>query len=110
MRLFGNSGAAHPASAAYLGEEPIEYDVAMEFLRPTAVSVLSLTTDMVGRASLFKGEWIGAWSVWWVVALLVSAFPLLLFGALRDTERAYVPCPRLSSRRGSGIDGPAAGS
>ena len=41
---------------------------------------------MVSRAALFRGEWIGPWAVWLVVVLLLTAFPLLLYRALRAVE------------------------
>lgn len=87
LQVYGNSGLAHPASSAYLDGEPIEEDLSLVFLRPREATLLSLTGDMVSRASVFRGEWIGAWSVWLVVILLTTAFPLLLYRALRDVER-----------------------
>ena len=86
FQVLGNSGLAHPPSAAYRRDKQIDYDMALVFLRPSDASLLSLTGDMVERAALFRGEWIGAWSVWVVVALLLTAFPLLLYRAVRNVE------------------------
>jgi hypothetical protein len=86
FQVLGNSGLAHPASAAYRREKQIDYDLGLAFLRRSDASLLSLIGDMVERASLFRGEWIGAWSVWVVTALLLTAFPLLLYRALRAVE------------------------
>jgi hypothetical protein len=88
FQVLGNSGLAHPPSAAYRGEKQIDYDLGLVFLRRSDTSLLSLAGDMVERASLFRGEWIGAWAVWVVTASLLTAFPLLLYRALRAAESA----------------------
>ena len=85
--VYGNSGMAHPGSAAFLDGEPVDYDLDLTFLRPTNVSLISLAGDMVRRASLFRGEWIGTWSLWLVAVLLLTAFPLLLYLALQAVGR-----------------------
>lgn len=86
FQVLGNSGLAHAPSAAYLRGKQIDYDMALVFLRPSDTSLLSLTGDMVERAALFHGEWIGAGSVWVVVALLLIAMPILLYRGLRAVE------------------------
>jgi hypothetical protein len=87
VQLYGNSGMANPTSAAFRGGTRVDFDMDLAFLRPTDVSLISLVGDIVSRASLFRGEWIGAWTVWVVMALLLTAFPLLLYRALDDVER-----------------------
>lgn len=87
LQVYGNSGAANPASASSLDREHIDYDMDVRFLRATDVSLITLAGDIVARASLFRGEWIGPWSVWLTLALLLTAFPLLLYRALRDVDR-----------------------
>ena len=47
FRVLGNSGDAHPPSAAYRGEKRIDYDMALVVLRPSDSSLLSLAGDMV---------------------------------------------------------------
>ncbi len=86
LQVFGNDGAAHPASSASLNGKEIDYDIDLRFLRANDASLLSLTGDMVTRASLFRGEPIRPWAVWLVVGLLLTAFPLLLYRALRAVE------------------------
>jgi hypothetical protein len=88
LHVYGNSGVAHPSSVADLDGEPIDYDMDLTFLRGSDASLLTLIGDMVERASLFRGEWIGTWSVWVVVLLLLTAFPFLLGMAMRSVWRA----------------------
>ena len=83
LELYGNSGASNASSATYLQGERLDFDIDLRFLRPEDASLLSLAGDMVGRAALFRGEWIGPWSVWPIVLLLVTGFPFLLFRALQ---------------------------
>ena len=67
-------------------ESRIDYDLDLRFLRADDASLLSLAGDMVRRAALFRGQWIEPWAVWLVVVLLLTAFPLLLYRALRAVE------------------------
>jgi hypothetical protein len=83
---YGESGLANRSSAAYRNERRLEADVSMIFIRDREASVLSFVPDMVDRASLFHGEWVGAWTVWLVLALVALAVPALLVVALRSVE------------------------
>jgi hypothetical protein len=87
VEVYGNSEQASPGSTAYLDGKAIAYDVSLVFLRSGEVSLISLTGDIASRASLFRGAWIGAWSVWLIATALLTAFPLLLYRALRGVER-----------------------
>lgn len=87
LQVYGSSGLSNPSSAAHYRGEAIDFDLALVFLRSDDASLLSLTNDIIARASLFRGAWVGAWAGWLILALLLTAFPLLLFRALRDVER-----------------------
>jgi hypothetical protein len=86
LQVYGNAGAANSTSSAFVNGKRIDYDLDLRFLRANDASLLSLTGSMVRRAALFRGEWIGPWAVWLVVVLLLAAFPLLLYRALRAIE------------------------
>jgi hypothetical protein len=85
--VYGNVAAAHPSSSAYVKGERIEWDAGLVFLRPDEASVLSTAGEMVSRAALFRGDWIGSGTIWAVVVLLLIALPLLLLRALRAATR-----------------------
>jgi hypothetical protein len=80
--VFGNAAAAARGSSASLNGKPLDRDIDLAFLRAHRTSVLGLTGDIVARASLFHGGWVGTWTLWGLVALLLTAFPALLVFAL----------------------------
>jgi hypothetical protein len=83
---YGEGGAANRSSAAYRNERRLDADVSMIFIRDREASFLSFLPDMVDRAALFHGEWVGAWTLWLVLALVLLAVPALLVVALRAVE------------------------
>ncbi len=83
--VFGSPLADPGSSARYRGLR-FDWDMSAVFLRADGERLLALSGEMVDRAALFRGEWIGSWTVWIVLALLVAAFPLLLIRALRGVE------------------------
>jgi hypothetical protein len=85
LLVFGSPLAAPGSFASYEGER-FQWDMSAALLRADGASLFSLAPDMVERAALFRGDWIGDFAVWIVLALLVTAFPLLLIKALRDVE------------------------
>ena len=56
------------------------------FSDPDEPSLLGITGDMVSRAALFRGEWIGPWAAWLLLVLLLTAFPICLYQALRGVS------------------------
>lgn len=86
LTVYGNVGAAHPASSAFLKGKDIDYDLDLRFFRAEEKTMLSLAGEIVSRAALFRGEWIRPWGVWLVAVLLIIAFPLLLVRGLRAVE------------------------
>ena len=97
LLVFGNAGAAVRGSSASLNGKPRNRDVDMVFLREDKASVLSLAGEIVQRASLFHGGWVGAWTVWAVVVLLLTAFPALLVLALRRAGEQPADQPTASA-------------
>jgi hypothetical protein len=86
LEVYGNGGKANPGSVAYLRGKPIDYDLDLRFLRPDDTSLLGSTGDVVSRAALFRGEWVGPWAAWLVLVLLLTAFPISLYRALRGVS------------------------
>ena len=82
LLVFGNAAAAARGSSASLDGKPLDRDIDLAFLRAHRTSVLGLTGDIVGRASLFHGGWVGTWTLWALAVLLLTAFPTLLVLAL----------------------------
>ena len=62
MLVFGSPLAAPGSSARYEGRG-LRWDMSASFLRADGATLLSLTPDMVQRAALFRGQWIGDWAV-----------------------------------------------
>jgi hypothetical protein len=83
LLAFGNASAAVRGSSATLNGKRLGFDLGVVFLRGHDTSVLGLTGDIVRRASLFHGGWVGAWTFWCAALLLMTAFPALLLLALR---------------------------
>lgn len=83
LLVFGNASAAVRGSGVTLNGRPRERDIDIVFLREDSASVLSLVGEMVPRAALFHGGWVGSWTIWALMALLLTAFPALLALALR---------------------------
>jgi hypothetical protein len=57
--------------------------VSLLFLRPRHESLLSLLPTVFHRASLFRPGWIGAWTFWLLVGLLIAAFAVAAWGVAR---------------------------
>ncbi|MEA2396525.1 MAG: hypothetical protein QOK25_81 [Thermoleophilaceae bacterium] len=62
-------------------------DLAITFFRPRPRSALSLVPAAFRHASVFRFDWVGAWTYWVLAALLVLGVPVLCAFAIRDAER-----------------------
>jgi hypothetical protein len=84
---FDNAG---PAPVSLLGSTPgpdsgmleqrgrsLPSAAAAVLLQPHSSSILSLLPTIFSRAALFRPTWIGQWTYWLLLALLVAAFPLV---------------------------------
>ena len=68
---------------ARLSERTDNVDVALELVRTPEVSLLSELPEIFERAALFRPGWVGAWTFWLLLAVVVVGVPVLLGRALR---------------------------
>jgi hypothetical protein len=85
--VLGNAALATRSSEAVRDGKPLEADLSVVFFRNESQSVLALIPDVIERASLFHGAWVKPWGVGLLAVLLLTAFPLLLVVALRESSR-----------------------
>ncbi|HEU4703585.1 MAG TPA: hypothetical protein VFS37_13970 [Conexibacter sp.] len=78
VALYGSGDAASRVSTARLDGEPAGVDVTVVLRRDESIRTLALVPDMLERMALFKGSWIGAWSFWTLLAIVLVGVPLLL--------------------------------
>jgi hypothetical protein len=86
-RVLGNAAPASRSSHAVLDGKTLESDLSIVFLRSESTSLLALVPDVVERASLFHGAWVKPSVVGLLGVLLLTAFPLLLGAALRESSQ-----------------------
>ena len=91
--VLGNAPLASRSSEARRNARPIKADLAVVFYRDDGKSILALAPDVVERASLFHGAWVKPWLLGALGVLLLTAFPLLLGVALRESSRSSAPGP-----------------
>ena len=87
ITVGGNAPLAARSSSARLDGRSMDADVAVVFLRQDSASLLQLTGNVLERASLFHGSWVRPWVMGLLALLLLTAFPLLLGVALRESSR-----------------------
>jgi len=85
--VLGNAPLASRSSRAVSGGRPVKADLSVVFFRGDSRSLVALLPDVVERASLFHGAWVKPWLVGLLGVLLLTAFPLLLGAALRESSR-----------------------
>ena len=83
VRLRPRPGTPTRVVPARLSERSDNVDVALELGRSPERSLLSEVPDIFERASLFRPGWVGAWTFWALLAVLVIGLPALLGWALR---------------------------
>jgi hypothetical protein len=83
IALYGNATASNRTSNAYVNGRDTGSDMAFVFWRSEAASLLALTPDIIDHASVFHGGWVGAWTLWLLIAALLLGLPALLLAALR---------------------------
>jgi hypothetical protein len=88
VAIFSGPPTDNEPSDATVNGKPVDKDVVIEFIRRDEATVLSLVPDVFDRAALFHPSWVGAWTFWLVLALLLVAVPLLLVRALRVVDAA----------------------
>jgi len=94
VALYGGPDAAARSSSAELDGRPARADLDLVFRTADERSALALLPDMLARASLFRGGWIGPWLYWLLLAAAVVGVPLLLWRALALTADGKRQSPR----------------
>jgi hypothetical protein len=87
VTVLGNAALASRSSEARRNAKPIDADVAVVFYRDESKTLLALVPDVLERASLFHGAWVKPWLMGLLGVLLLTAFPLLLGAAIRESSR-----------------------
>jgi hypothetical protein len=85
--VLGNSELAARSSEARLDGRSIQADISVSFKRAESRSMLELAPAIITRAALFHGSWVKPWVLGLLGVLLLTAFPLLLGVALRESSR-----------------------
>jgi hypothetical protein len=83
-----------PGTGTVAGGRTSETDIALRFLRERPRSALSLVPTMFRRASLFRFGFVGAWTFWFMTAVIALAVPLLCALALARAARDDDAQPR----------------
>lgn len=86
VALFGNGDAAATASSGYIDGSPIAFDLDFVLRRP-ARSFATELPAILDRAALFRPPWVSPALYWVLLALLVTAVPLLLGRALQQLRQ-----------------------
>ncbi len=82
VSLYGGPDQSARTSTAALDGRPLGADLDLVFRRAHAVSTVALLPRMLARAALFRGDWIGPWLYWLLLAAVALGVPLLLARAL----------------------------
>lgn len=88
VALYGDAPSDAPSEARDARGRVLPADLELDFVRDQPRSQLSLLGLMVDRAGLFAADWVGAWTLWLVIGLVVVAAPLGLWRALGAAERS----------------------
>ena len=84
--VFGNADAAARTSTAFRDGRPLHADLSFVFERAPR-SLASELPDILDRAALFRGPWVGPWVYVVLAALLLVVVPWLLVRAVQAAER-----------------------
>ena len=83
VAVYGNGDLASRTSRIVLDGKPLGVDMALSFEHAEPRSAVSILPSMLGRASLWRAGWFGAWTYWVLAAVVLLAVPALLTVALR---------------------------
>jgi hypothetical protein len=81
VALYGSPPDTPPD---HLGDPELVPEIAVTFVRDEPRSMLALVPDAFERAALFRPAWVGAWTFWLLLGLVVAAVPPLLAAAYRS--------------------------
>lgn len=70
------NGNANADQVSYLGDEPADGDISLEYMRPGSESLFSSVATVFDRAALFRPGWVGAWTYY--LAFLLCFFCIAL--------------------------------
>jgi len=87
LTLYGGGVGAARSEASTSGGKPLDADLSLAFERGSSKSMLSDLPATFERATAFHAGWIGAWTYWVLLVLLIAGVPALLAYALRDVDR-----------------------
>jgi hypothetical protein len=82
VAVYGNVDAAARTSTAVKDGKPLGFDLALVFERKPR-SKLSLIPEAFSRAALFRFTWMGSWTYFVLLAVLVLGGPWLILRGLR---------------------------
>jgi hypothetical protein len=77
-------GSPPDTAPPYLGDPKLEPELGVAFLRDEPSSMAALVPEAFARASLFRPDWVGAWTFWALLVLVVAGVPVLLMAAYRS--------------------------
>ncbi|HYI80936.1 MAG TPA: hypothetical protein VEW67_08770 [Thermoleophilaceae bacterium] len=82
VAIYGGPELANVGTTVEIGGRDQKTDMTLVFTRPPS-SLLSQTSEIFERASLFRPVWIGPWAYWLLAGLILVAVPALLARSLR---------------------------
>ena len=91
VAVFSGPPTDNEPSHATVRDRPVDKDIVIELIRRDEATVLSLVPDIFERAALFHPSWIGAWTLWLLLALILIGVPLLLARALGEVTEEDQP-------------------
>jgi hypothetical protein len=68
----------------YLADPNLEPKLGITFMRDEPKSMAALVPEAFERASLFRPDWVGAWTFWAILVLVAAGVPALLMAAYRS--------------------------
>lgn len=81
MALYGSPPDTPPD---HLGDPDRTPELGVTFVREESRSMLALVPDAFERAALFRPAWVGPWTFWVLLGLVLLGLPLLLAAAYRS--------------------------
>ena len=86
LALYGGAPQAARTSAAFVDGKNVNTDLTLVFERAHSRSTLSALPDIFQRAALWHPGWVGVWTFWVLLVLVLIGVPLLLWRALATSE------------------------
>jgi hypothetical protein len=87
LAFFSAPASDNEPSFATLDGRYVDSDIVVDFLRHPPRTTLSMVPDVFRRAALFHPSWVGAWTFWLLLAVLVVGVPAALAGSVRAAAR-----------------------